>query len=485
MDDLTSFKAAGRTLFSLGLVKGTEGNLSAFDGATLVITRTGAPLDRLAEKDVISGELNEALSGASSDLDVHRAMYVERGAGAIVHAHPPGTMPEGGGGPGRHGLYVFGPSLKEAAEEAVRQARELQRGRRVMTNEIRSVEWTGASLRMLDQRRLPYEETYVEATSAGEVADAIRTMAVRGAPLLGITAGFGTALAGASSAAGEAAGVVRDMEAAGRLLIESRPTAVNIAWAVERVVLVSRAATEEGPDAIRAAALSEAMAIAAEDRRSCDAIGRFGAELVPDEADILTHCNTGALATGGSGTAMAVIVAAHNAGKRIHVWVDETRPVLQGARLTAWELQRLDVPMTLVADSVAASLMARRRVDLVVVGADRIASNGDVANKVGTYQLAIAARFHSVPFYVAAPFSTFDPGTASGADIEIEERDPAEVTAPLGVRFAPQGTPSHNPAFDVTPASLVTAIVTDRGVVRPPIAASLQLKREQDALVRS
>jgi methylthioribose-1-phosphate isomerase len=217
-----------------------------------------------------------------------------------------------------------------------------------------------------------------------------------------------------------------------------------------------------------------AVAIALEDEESCAAIGRYGAALIPRGANVLTHCNTGAMATGGDGTAQSVIRAAHEAGKGIHVWVDETRPLLQGARLTAWELQRLGVPMTLVADAAVGSLMARGLVDAVVVGADRIAANGDVANKVGTYPIAVLARVHRIPFYVAAPVSTIDPRTPTGAHIVIEERSPDEVTRPFGVTIAPDGVAAANPAFDVTPARLVTAIVTDRGEVRPPFRSGIR-----------
>ncbi len=263
------------------------------------------------------------------------------------------------------------------------------------------------------------------------------------------------------------------MERAANRLIGSRPTAVNIAWAAERVLTSARAALDGGVEAVRAAGVDEALAIAHEDEEACLAIGRLGTAFVPDEANVLTHCNTGALATGGSGTALGVIAAAHEAGKRVHVWVGESRPVLQGARLTTWELQRLAIPMTLVADTAPGSLMARGLVDLVLVGADRIAANGDVANKVGTYQLAVLARHHHIPFYVAAPVSTIDLKTPTGAGVVIEERDPAEVTAPLGVSFAAPGTPAANPAFDITPASLITAIITDRGVAGPPWRSSL------------
>jgi methylthioribose-1-phosphate isomerase len=346
---------------------------------------------------------------------------------------------------------------------------------------VRSVEWVDGTVRILDQRRLPRTERYLRPRGADGVAEAIRTMAVRGAPLLGIASAYGMALAARGSKARGPRGMLRDIERAGNLLKASRPTAVNIGWAVDRVAAAaeralrsSAARGREGVDLVRRVVMDEATRIALEDETSCDAIGRLGAELLPEKANVLTHCNTGALATGGWGTAQGVIVAAHQSGKRVHVWVDETRPVLQGARLTAWELQRFDVPMTLIADSAAGSLMARGLVDAVVVGADRIAATGDVANKVGTYQLAVLAGHHRIPFYVAAPFSSVDLDTPSGEAVVIEERDPREVTEPLGVRFAPEGTPVLNPAFDITPAELITAIITDRGVIRSPFPNALR-----------
>jgi methylthioribose-1-phosphate isomerase len=339
---------------------------------------------------------------------------------------------------------------------------------------IRPVEWRRGALRIMDQTKLPGRERYIVARDVEAVVDAIRTLAVRGAPLLGVAAGFGMALAAVRSTAGNSKGVLRDLDRASRSLIDSRPTAANIAWAVHRVCQAAATAVGSGGEALRSAVLKEAFRIASDEERSCDAIGMAGSELVPERANILTHCNTGALATGGGGTAQAIIVAAHRAGKDVHVWVDETRPLLQGARLTAWELRRLGVPMTLVADSAAGSLMARGLVDLVVVGADRVAANGDVANKVGTYTLAVLAGHHGIPFYVAAPASTVDPAARTGQDIVIEERDPGEVTAALGTAVAPEGTPASNPAFDLTPARLVTAIVTDGGVATKPYGRSLR-----------
>jgi methylthioribose-1-phosphate isomerase len=344
---------------------------------------------------------------------------------------------------------------------------------------MRAVEWLDDRVRILDQTRLPAREVWVTAKTAEEVAAAIGRMAVRGAPLLGVTAGFAMRLSAVRSNARGPRAVLRDLHRTGKLLVASRPTAVNIAWAVHRVERAAARAAERaehgmaGVEGIRRAVAEEAVGIALEDEAACTSIGRLGAELLPAEVNVLTHCNTGFLATGGTGTALGIIVTAHRDGKRVHVWVGETRPVLQGARLTAWELARLGVPMTLVADSAAGSLMARGLVDAVVVGADRIAANGDVANKVGTYSLAVLARTHRLPFFVAAPVSTIDPSTPSGGDIVIEERDPAEVVAPLGRAIAPAGTVAANPAFDTTPAGLVSAIVTEQGVARPPFRRSL------------
>jgi methylthioribose-1-phosphate isomerase len=338
---------------------------------------------------------------------------------------------------------------------------------------MKAVEWADGVLMILDQTRLPHQEVVIEARTVEEVTAAIRTLAVRGAPLLGIAAAYGMALA-ARAPARTAMRTLRELERAATALVGSRPTAVNIAWAVDRVLRSARAAETGGVDRIRQAVTEEAKRIAWEDEASCLAIGRLGADLLPPVGNVLTHCNTGALATGGVGTAQGMIVTAHRGGKRLHVWVGETRPLLQGARLTAWELQRLGVPMTLVADTAAGSLMARGLVDAVVVGADRIAANGDVANKVGTLSLAILARHHRIPFYVAAPMSTIDLSTRDGQEIVIEERDPSEVLSPAGVLVAPSGTPAGNPAFDVTPADLVGAIVTDRGVAMPPLRAALR-----------
>jgi methylthioribose-1-phosphate isomerase len=338
------------------------------------------------------------------------------------------------------------------------------------------VEWRGDAVAILDQRLLPHREEVLECRTVGEVAEAIRSLAVRGAPIIGVAAAYGMALAAAVSTQGRPRRLLAELEEAARTLKAARPTAVNLGWAVDRMMRVATGqccSVGSTVQRVHEAMVAEALAIEAEDREACAAMGAHGLALVPEGANVLTHCNTGMLCTAGIGTALGVIVTAHRAGRRVHVWVDETRPVLQGARLTAWELGRLEIPRTLIVDGAAGSLMARGLVDLVIVGADRIAANGDVANKIGTYGLAVLARHHGVPFYVAAPTSTVDPSTPTGTGIPIEERDPAEVLAPLGVPVAEPGTPAANPAFDVTPAELITAIVTEAGVVRPPYRETL------------
>jgi methylthioribose-1-phosphate isomerase len=331
-----------------------------------------------------------------------------------------------------------------------------------------TVAWGGDRVRLLDQRRLPGEECYLECRSWPEVAEAIRSLAVRGAPAIGVTAALGVAVAALGSPARDRAGLAADLEAALHGLAATRPTAVNLFWALDRM----RRWLARRPDAplaeVRAGLVAEAEAILAEDVAANRRLGAFGADLVAPGARILTHCNAGGLATAGYGTALGVIRGAVEAGRRPFVWVDETRPVLQGARLTAWELAREGIPHTVIADGAAASFMARGEIDLVVVGADRIAANGDTANKIGTYGVAVLARHHGIPFYVAAPWSTIDPALADGAAIPIEERDAREVQEIAGRRIVPAASPARNPAFDVTPAALITGIVTERGVIRPP-----------------
>ncbi len=309
-----------------------------------------------------------------------------------------------------------------------------------------TIEWRDGHVRLIDQRRLPGTLEFLDCRTVHELCDAISTLAVRGAPALGVAGAMGMALAAATG---------EDAAAAAARIRATRPTAVNLAWGV------ARGLAAEDP-------VAEAVRVAEDDVARNRRLGAFGADLVPQDGRVLTHCNAGALACAGYGTALGVIRAAHEAGRRPTVWVDETRPVLQGARLTAWELDRLGIPATLVADVMAGSLMAGGDVDCVVVGADRIAANGDVANKVGTYILAVLAHHHGIPFYVAAPMSTVDVDCASGAGIPIERRSGDEVTSIEGHRIAPAGMEAENRAFDVTPAELVTAIVTDEGVFRAP-----------------
>jgi methylthioribose-1-phosphate isomerase len=333
---------------------------------------------------------------------------------------------------------------------------------------ITPLRWAGDRLVLVDQTRLPVEEVERSCATWAEVADCIRSLVVRGAPAIGVAAAFGVALAARQSGARDYEGLLADLEEAIKGLGATRPTAVNLFWALERMRRLILAGRGRPLDEIRAGLLAEAQAILDEDLAANRAMGAHGAALVPAGARILTHCNAGALATAGYGTAVGVIRAAHAQGKVALVWVDETRPVLQGSRLTAWEMVKEGIPHRLISDVAAASVMQSGQVDLVVTGADRIAANGDTANKIGTYGVAVLARHHGIPFYVAAPFSTIDPAIASGASIVIEERDPAEVRSLGGRQTAPAESPVFNPAFDVTPAELIAAIITERGVYRPP-----------------
>lgn len=335
------------------------------------------------------------------------------------------------------------------------------------------------ALAMIDQSALPIEFHVLTLTTATEVADAIRTLKVRGAPAIGVAAAFGFAL-GARAAMREtrdAATLRGRLDELAQMLVATRPTAVNLTWAVRRMrAAADSQLTADGADVnqISNVLFSEAQRIASEDASACRAMGELGAELIHDGDRLLTHCNAGALATAGMGTALAPIFVAHQAGKRLHVYVDETRPVLQGARLTAWELQRAGVPLTLITDSMAAHIIKRASVNGIFVGADRIAANGDVANKIGTYGLAVIAREHGVPFYVVAPRSTIDLTLPSGEAIPIEERSPEEVTHVRGQRIAPEGVAVANPAFDITPARFVAAIITEAGIIRPPYREGLR-----------
>lgn len=343
-----------------------------------------------------------------------------------------------------------------------------------MPDDFVTVTWTSSgTVRLIDQTRLPTEEVYVECRTIDEVAESIRTMRVRGAPAIGVTAAMGLALGAQTIRAGTFEDFYAQLERMGSLLAATRPTAVNLRWAVQRLLGLARKSRDLSPAETRAALVAEAREMREEDIRANRAMGQHGQALVPSPARILTHCNAGGLATAGYGTAVGVIRAAAEAGKRIMVWVDETRPLLQGARLTAWELLRAGISATLITDNMAGYFMGRGQVDLVVVGADRIARNGDVANKIGTYSVALLARTHGIPFYVAAPISTLDLSLADGSQIPIEERAAEEVTQIGGRRVAPAGIRVANPAFDVTPASFVDAIITERGIACPPFDVSL------------
>ncbi len=340
------------------------------------------------------------------------------------------------------------------------------------------VQWQDEQVVLIDQTLLPQQLAYRCCGDIPTLCTAIRELAVRGAPAIGVAAAYGLAMSwrAHSGAAGNLNEILGGFRTDFAALAATRPTAVNLFWALERIGGLAESLVDGGadPSTVAAALLQEADTILAEDIAMCRALGRAGAELLPEEATVLTHCNAGGLATGGYGTAIGVIYAAREMGKKIHVYADETRPLLQGARLTAWELADQGMDVTLLCDSAAASVLRRGKIDAVITGADRIAANGDSANKIGTYPLAVLARRHQVPFYIAAPISTFDPATAHGDDIEIEERASDEVACCHGLRTAPVGIAAYNPAFDVTPAELITAIITDLGVMRPPYTDSLE-----------
>ncbi len=340
-----------------------------------------------------------------------------------------------------------------------------------------TVAWQGDVVAMIDQRKLPTAEVYVHCRTAVEVARAIKTMVIRGAPAIGVAAAMGLALGVRRSKATGTAKFAAEFQKTCDLLAATRPTAVNLFWAIDRMKRRFGRMVQAGASVgeIQRGLEEEACAIHDEDVEACRAIGEHGAALVPDPARVLTHCNAGALATAGYGTALGVIRGAVAQGKRVAVYADETRPFLQGARLTAWELLHDGIDTTVITDNMAATLMAQHLIDLVVVGADRIAANGDVANKVGTYGVAVLAREHAIPFYVAAPTSTIDPGTADGTGIPIEERDAREVTHVGPTRLTPERVKIRNPAFDVTPSRYVTAIVTEKGVCRAPYDDSLRV----------
>lgn len=340
-------------------------------------------------------------------------------------------------------------------------------------NAVLSIEWRGDHVRILDQTFLPSRTVYSDIRDVGRMWEAIRKLRVRGAPAIGIAAAYGLYLGVRDLPENSYPSFEIEVKRIADYLSSSRPTAVNLSWALQRIQSTIHAHRNDPIPQIKERVLKTAQTIHDEDKRVCKSIGLNGVELIPKNARILTHCNTGGLATGQYGTALSVIYHAHVAKKNIHVWVDETRPLLQGARLTAWELMRAEIPMKLVTDSMAGHLMQTGKVDLVIVGTDRVAANGDMANKIGTYSLAVLAKHHEIPFYVATPASTIDLNINSGADIPIEERDPKEITSFGNSDVAPSRVEVYNPAFDVTPASLITAYITEKGLVRPDYTKNL------------
>jgi methylthioribose-1-phosphate isomerase len=347
---------------------------------------------------------------------------------------------------------------------------------------IQTLEWTDKGVRFLDQTKLPTEESYVTATTYQQVADAIRTMVVRGAPAIGVAAGMGIALGLKNSKAETVGDLKKDFDQICSAIGETRPTAVNLFWAIRRMQEKFETLRVRPMPQIKQALIEEAQRMHAEDIAANQAMGRHGATLMPASGGVLTHCNAGALATAGYGTALGVIRAAVEQGKKIHVYADETRPFLQGSRLTAWELMKDGIPTTVISDNMAGAMMSYGKIGAIVVGADRIAANGDVANKIGTYTVAVLAKEHGIPFYVAAPISTVDLATPDGSGIPIENRNAKEVSHIAGKQMVPDGVEIENPAFDVTPAKYVTAIITERGIARAPYEDSLR-KLAEEAVV--
>jgi methylthioribose-1-phosphate isomerase len=356
---------------------------------------------------------------------------------------------------------------------------------RKQTQGVRTVWWeegaSGAAVCLLDQSLLPQEVVYLRLTHEQEVAEAIKTLKVRGAPAIGVTAAFGMALSlrrfiREEDGSLSLIAIQQHLRSVGELLVQTRPTAVNLFWAIDRMQLCADLAINDhcAPEELAQLLCDEAQLIADEDFDACMSMGIYGAELIADGDMLLTHCNAGALATAGWGTALAPMYVAHKSGKRIHVFVDETRPVLQGARLTAWELQQEGIPLTLITDNMAGHFMSRGGIKAVFVGADRVVANGDIANKIGTYGVAVLAHVHAIPFYVVAPLSTIDLNIPSGNYIPIEQRNPEEVTSIRGMPIAPPGILAANPAFDVTPHQYITAIITERGIIRPPYEEGLR-----------
>ena len=338
---------------------------------------------------------------------------------------------------------------------------------------IHSIEWKDNYIRILDQARLPQEVCYINCSSYQMVISAISQMNIRGAPAIGIAAAMGIALGVQKISCQDRSQFMSRMEDICQAFYRSRPTAVNLVWAINRLKKISRNHSRDIGE-LKEAIKAEALIIWEKDIQCNKALGKYGEALIPDQATILTHCNAGALATGGYGTALGIIRSAQEAGKQISVYVDETRPFLQGARLTAWELLEDEIPLTLITDNMAGHFMQKGTIDLIIVGADRVVANGDTANKIGTYSLAVLAKVHHIPFYVAAPISTIDLTLSTGKQIPIEEREPEEVTTIAGIRLAPEGVTAANPAFDVTPHAYISAIVTEKGVIFPPYTEELK-----------
>ena len=339
---------------------------------------------------------------------------------------------------------------------------------------MKTIEWREGRALLIDQRKLPFKYEIVECFTCKEIVEAIKKMKIRGAPAIGVAAAFGMSLAAYNSKAIKYNEFYKDMEEASKSLAVSRPTAVNLTWSLKRIMNILREKKNIGIDRLKANILKEAQSIAREDIEINIAIGRHGASLIKNGNNILTHCNAGALATAGYGTALEVIKSAHKEGKKIHVYVDETRPFLQGTRLTAWELKKEKIPFTLIVDSTAGFLMFKNKIDLVIVGADRVASNGDVANKIGTYSLSILAKENNIPFYVAAPISTIDYSLKCGNEIPIEERPSDEITHFLGHPIAPEGINVYNPAFDLTSSHNIEAIITEKGIIKKPYRENIK-----------
>jgi methylthioribose-1-phosphate isomerase len=339
---------------------------------------------------------------------------------------------------------------------------------------IQTLEWTDQGVRFIDQTKLPTEETYVLCTTHEQVADVIRNMVVRGAPAIGVAAAMGIALGVNNSQAETVGDLKRDLDQICDAIGKTRPTAVNLFWAIRRMQEKFERIRVRPIPQIKRTLVEESQRMHAEDIAANQAMGRHGATLMPAEGGVLTHCNAGALATAGYGTALGVIRAAVEQGKKIHVYADETRPFLQGSRLTAWELMKDGIPTTVISDNMAGAMMSKGKIGAIVVGADRIAANGDVANKIGTYTVAILAKEHGIPFYVAAPISTIDLACPDGSGIPIEQRNPREVTHVAGKQMVPDGVGIENPAFDVTPSKYVTAIITEKGIARAPYDESLR-----------